>query len=81
MLTGTLTGQDVDYRIDNPIGIDGLGPVEELAVFPVLSGLLGIGILTALAAVVVRFRRSRGAERQQMKWLLFAVAPLVLHSR
>ena len=24
MLTGTLTGQDVDYRIDNPIGIDGL---------------------------------------------------------
>ena len=23
MLTGTLTGQDVDYRIDNPIGIDG----------------------------------------------------------
>ena len=24
MLTDTLTGQDVDYRIDNPIGIDGL---------------------------------------------------------
>jgi signal transduction histidine kinase len=78
MLTGTLTGQDVDYRIDNPIGIDGLGDVESLPVFTVLGVLLGIGVLEGLAAVVVRFRRSRGVERQQMKWFLFAVAPLVL---
>jgi signal transduction histidine kinase len=78
MLTDTLTGQDVDYRIDNPIGIDGLPGAEENAAFPVLSILLGIGVLTAVAAVVARFRRSRGAERQQMKWFLFAIAPLVL---
>ena len=81
MLTETLTGQDVDYRIDNPIGIDGLAGVEELAAFPVLSALLGVGVLTAVAAVVVRFRRSRGAERQQMKWFLYAIAPLVAASR
>jgi signal transduction histidine kinase len=78
MLTDTLTGQDVDYRIDNPIGIDGLAGVESLPVFPVLGVLLAVGVLEALAAVVVRFRRSRGAERQQMKWFLFAVSPLVL---
>ena len=30
--------------------------------------------LAALAALVVRFRRSRGIERQQMKWLAFAGA-------
>jgi signal transduction histidine kinase len=78
MLTGTLTGQDVGYRIDNPIGIDGLAPLEALPVFPVLGVLLGLGVLEGLAAVAVRFRRSRGAERQQMKWFLFAVAPLVL---
>ena len=78
MLTGTLTGQDVDYRIDNPIGIDGLPGAEEQALFPVLSGLLARRRRsTAVAAVVVRFRRSRGAERQQMKWFLFAVAPLL----
>jgi signal transduction histidine kinase len=77
MLTGTLTGQDVDYRIDNPIGVDGLPGAEEQALFPVFSGLLLVGIVTAVAAVVVRFRRSRGAERQQMKWFLFAVAPLL----
>ena len=40
MLTDTLTGQDVDYRIDNPIGVDGLPGVEEQALFPVFSGLL-----------------------------------------
>ena len=78
MLTGTLTGQDVDYRIDNPIGIDGLPAVEQQAAFPVLSGLVVVGLATGVAAVVVRFRRSRGDERQQMKWFLFAVAPLPL---
>ena len=31
----------------------------------------------SLAAVVVRFRRSRGVARQQMKWLAFAAAVLV----
>jgi len=77
MLTGTLTGQDVDYRIDNPIGIDGLPGAEEQAVFPVFSVLVLVGVVTAVAAVVVRFRRSRGAERQQMKWFLFAVAPVL----
>ena len=78
MLSGTLTGQDVDYRIDNPIGIDGFGPLEEEFAFAVLSLVLTAGILGAVAAVVVRFRRSRGAERQQMKWFVFAVAPAVL---
>ncbi|TFV80195.1 histidine kinase [Blastococcus sp. CT_GayMR20] len=77
MLPDTLTGQDVDYRIANPIGIDGLPGAEEQALFPVFSGLSLIGIVTAVAAVVVRFRRSRGAGRQQMKWFLFAIAPVL----
>jgi hypothetical protein len=42
-LTDTLTGQDVDYRIENPIGIEGLAPVEDLPVFGVFGVLLGIG--------------------------------------
>jgi signal transduction histidine kinase len=77
MLTGTLSGQDVAYRIDNPIGVNGLPGAEQQALFPVFSGLAVIGILSAVAAVVVRFRRSRGVERQQMKWFLLAVAPLL----
>ena len=78
MLTDTLTGQVVAYRIDNPIGIDGLAAVEELPIYAVLGGLQAIGIAGAVTAVVVRFRQSRGVERQQMKWFCYAVAPALL---
>ena len=70
-LSDTLTGQNVHYRIENPVGIEGLAPVEQLPAFGALGVLLGIGILGAIASVVVRFRRSRGEERQQMKWFLY----------
>jgi len=61
-------------KIDNPIGIEGLAFVEDLPVFGVLNVLLGVGFFGAVASVVVRFRRSQGVERQQMKWFLYAVA-------
>jgi hypothetical protein len=73
-LTDTLRGQTVDYRIENPIGLEGLAPVEELPVFGVFGVLLGIGCLGAILSVIVRFRRARGIERQQMKWFLYAAA-------
>ena len=76
-LTETLMGQNVDYRIENPIGIEGLPPVEALPGFDVFGlGLLGIGTLGAVVSVVVRFHRSRGIERQQLKWFLYAAAPI-----
>jgi hypothetical protein len=76
-LTETLRGQNVDYRIENPIGIEGLAHVEDLPAFDVLGlGLLGIGTVGAVASVVVRFHRSRGTERQQLKWFLYAAAPI-----
>src|SRR5829696_7716578 len=46
------------YRIDNPIGIEGLGSVEKLPVFGVLTGLFFVGFAGVVASVVVRFRRS-----------------------
>jgi hypothetical protein len=66
------------YKIDNPIGIEGLAYVEDLPVFGVLGGLLFIGVIGAVASVVVRFRRSRGAEREQMKWFVCAVVPMLV---
>jgi len=66
------------YEIDNPIGIEGLGYVEDLPVFGVLTGLLFFGIIGAAASVVMRFLRSRGIERQQMKWFVYAVVPMLL---
>jgi hypothetical protein len=40
-----------------------------------LLGMLG---LTSVASLVVRFRRARGEERQQLKWFTYGAAVLVL---
>jgi hypothetical protein len=66
------------YEIHNPIGIEGLGPVENLPIFGVLlNGLLLIAFVGAAASVVVRFRRSRGVERLQMEWFVYVTVVLV----
>jgi hypothetical protein len=66
------------YKIENPIGIEGLDKVEQLPVFGVLNALLIFGVVGAAASVVVRFWRSRGVERQQMKWFVYAASLIVL---
>ena len=35
-------------------------------------------VLAAIASLVVRFRRARGVERQQLKWVVYAVVVVVL---
>ena len=66
------------YRIDNPIGIEGPGPIENLPIFGVLlNGLLVIAFVGVAASVVVRFRRSRGVERLQLKWFVYVTVVLV----
>ena len=78
MIPEVLRGQDVDYTVENPIGIEGLAHVEDMPlVIGALGVPLGIGCVGAVASVVVRFRRSRGVERQQMKWFLYAAVPIV----
>ena len=61
----------------NPFGVPALGPL--LSILGLLSNalvaLLGLG---ALLAVLVRFWRSRGIERQQMKWFALGTAVLVI---
>ena len=65
------------YRIDNPIGIEGLGSAESLPIYGVMNALFVVGFAGVVASVVVRFRRSRGVERQQMKWFTSAIVVLL----
>lgn len=75
-LVDTLEGQEVNYQIENPIGIEGLAHVENLPVIWAFGGCYVLGSLGAVASLAVRFRRSAGIERQQLKWFLFAAAPV-----
>ncbi|MGL4649563.1 MAG: histidine kinase, partial [Caldilineaceae bacterium] len=57
----------------NPYGLDGAAPA--LDVLANLGGILVIiGVVGSLAAVIVRRRRTQGAERRQGNWLLLALA-------
>jgi hypothetical protein len=51
--------------IENPVGVSSELPARLVDVDIVLGG---IAVVLTGAAVVVRFRRSRGVERQQLKW-------------
>jgi hypothetical protein len=54
--------------IDNPLGVEGLPNV-----YKPVEGLLLSLILVAGGAQVVRLRRARGVERQQIKWFAYAI--------
>lgn len=56
--------------IDNPFAIASLSPAARALQFTFL--LIPICIIASAASLVVRYRRSRGVERQQIKWLSFA---------
>jgi hypothetical protein len=66
------------FSIDNPVGIPGLGYVEDLPVGAVLFIVYGLCQVGAILSLIVRFRRSRGDERQQLKWFVYGGAVMVL---
>jgi hypothetical protein len=77
-LVDTLPVNEVPGRgIANPIGIEGLGKIEDLPIFSVIEALFLVAAVGAVASVVVRFRRSRGVERQQMKLFAYVIVVLI----
>lgn len=71
-------GDGCGVWIDNPIGISFV-PNPEYGEFSGIgfAALLGF-VLLAGVSLVVRFVRSRGIERLQLKWFAFAVASIIV---
>ena len=63
---------DPAYRsVTNPIGIEALQlPIAVTDV--VASGITVAGVVVGALSLVVRFRRARGVERQQLRWVALA---------
>ena len=66
-----------DYpAVSNPYGLEGTAEL-----FDVVTGvgwlLLSVTVVLSVVSLIVRFRRSRGIQRQQMKWMVFAGGLLI----
>src|SRR5215218_1748824 len=64
--------------IENPLGIEGLGSVGDLADPLIEAFWYGAVGLVAVASLYVRFRHAGDVERQQIKWLAYAASVVVL---
>ena len=72
---------ETGFAVDNPFGLEVVRPIVEI------TGAIGwIGLLASIpvsiASLVLRYRRSEGESRQQIRWLVFVavgvIAALVL---
>ncbi|MDP8959917.1 MAG: hypothetical protein M3N51_12210, partial [Actinomycetota bacterium] len=63
---------DEEFSVPNPIGVEAVGNVEETALGSVFFVLLLVAMAAAIISQLFRFRHSRGAERQQLKWFTYA---------
>jgi signal transduction histidine kinase len=71
-LNAVAPGDTETPGIPNPLGIGGLRPFVGTIDAVTMALLLGVG-LAAAASMVARMGRSRGEERQQIKWVVYAV--------
>jgi hypothetical protein len=71
-------GRSVFSGIRNPVGLFGDAQQDLPRIGPLLGGLSVLAIGLGLAGLIARFRRSRGEERQQLKWVAYALAVLAV---
>jgi hypothetical protein len=71
-------GASEGYSVRNPIGVTGVPDLDNSALGEVLIGLFNLCIGAAVLSLVLRFRRSHGVQRQQLKWFTYAGALMFL---
>jgi signal transduction histidine kinase len=67
-----------ELRVSNPLHVPALGSLAGTVDTVIWPMLLGLFVLAA-GSMVLRFRRSSGVERQQLKWFAFAAVVLVAY--
>jgi hypothetical protein len=74
-----LTPGPMEYLpdVENPLGLKRAGWVLDLIV-QVAFVVIAAAVFAAAGSLIVRWRRARGVERQQLKWLAYAAAMLVV---
>lgn len=72
------SGRMEDYDLENPYGATGALETPVLVAGIVGFALMVVATLAAATSLVLRFRRSRGEERQQLKWVSTAAVLFVL---
>jgi hypothetical protein len=70
LMSAFVPGPIISSGLQNPLGLEALRWIP-----PALTNAPGIPVtILTVAALVVRFRRSRGLERQQLEWLVAAMS-------
>ena len=70
--------QDEQHAVPNPLGIAGMPTPVQGTAGAVNSMLLAVTTVAAFVSLVIRFRRARGEERQQLKWFAYAGALVIV---
>jgi hypothetical protein len=65
------------HQFQNPLGLAAAGPVLD-PIVQVGFMVLTAGVFAAAGSLMLRWRRARGVERQQLKWLAYAAAMLIV---
>jgi hypothetical protein len=60
-----------DRVVLNPLGVSGTAADIATVLGQTAEALLGVGLVVAVVSLVLRFRRSHGTERQQLKWVVY----------
>jgi hypothetical protein len=72
--TAFAPGRLEEYPIQNPLGAGGASEIAVGAIGALGFALMLGAMIAATASLVIRFRRSQGVERQQLKWVTVAAA-------